>query len=381
MQKPNNILGKFLSLIFSVVGVNSPFELKDFLHVLIEAAESRDFVNNTCNKTDAGPDDGQTVFNRLEYASTEQIETAFILILSSLLKPIKLFLRNRKVALAFDETCEAFYGKIEKNAIWIHEYKPLRGCKGSFQFITVSIVIGEARLILGSLPIPRHWNKADYIEKLINHARQYVKIEACLFDRGFTDFELIYRLKTHRLGYQILWKQDKKEEVERWTKKEFKKMKAGELKEVIREGVFSRHKTKYRFKVRFVLIRQYKYKEDDKAYDWIFCTNLKLKSQMWYLRKYKKRWGIETVFRVTDELRIRTSTLKQDIRYFLFVFTCLIYNLWKFAKIVIKDKDDRITFAVFVRKIADVILEEIEHKRNRLKWLEIEELIYAYKII
>lgn len=380
MKKPN-ILEKFSSLIFSVVGLNSPYKLKDFLHVLTEAAESRDFVNNTCNKTDAGPDDGQTVFRRLEYSTIEQIETTFYTILASILKPIKLVLRNRKVVLAFDETCEAFYGRVEKNALWIHEYKPLRGCNGSFQFLTVSIVIGEGRFILGSLPIPRHWNKADYIEKLINHARKFVRIESCLFDRGFTDFELIYRLKMHKLGYQILWKQDKKDEVERWTKKEFKKMKVGELKEIMRKGIFSRHKTKYKFKVRFVLIKQYKYKEDDKAYDWVFATNLKLKSQMWYLRKYKKRWGIETIFRVTDELRIRTSTLKQNIRYFLFVFTCLMYNLWKFAKIILKDKEDKITFAVFVRKLANIILDKIEHKRERLKWLELNGLIHAYNII
>jgi len=380
-MKLANILDRFLSLIFSVVGLNSPYELKDFLHVLTEAAESRDFVNNTCNKTDAGPNDGQTVFNRLEYSTIEQIETAFFAILTSILKPIKLILRNRKVVLAFDETCEAFYGKVEKNALWIHEYKPLRGCNGSFQFLTVSIVIGKGRFILGSLPIPRHWNKADYIEKLINHARKHVKIEACLFDRGFNSYELIYRLRMHKLGYQILWKQDKEEETERWTKKEFRKMKAGELKEVIRQGIFSRHKTTYKFKVRFILIKQYKYKEDNKAYDWVFATNLKLRSQMWYLRKYKKRWGIETVFRVTDELRIRTSTLKQTIRYFLFVFTCLMYNLWKFAKIILKDKEDKITFAVFVRKLANLILDKIIPKRKKPKWLEIDDLIHAYNII
>jgi hypothetical protein len=202
-----------------------------------------------------------------------------------------------------------------------------------------------------------------------------------LYDRGFNSYELIYRLKMHKLGYQILWRQDKGKETERWTKKEFKKMKPGELKEVIRQGIFSRHKTTYKFKARFVLIKQYKRKEDDKAYDWVFSTNLKLKSQMWYLRKYKKRWGIETVFRVTDELRIRTSTLKQNIRYFLFVFTCLMYNLWKFAKIMLKDREDNITFSVFVRKLSNLILAKIIPKRKKPKWLEIDDLIHAYNII
>ena len=39
---------KFLKNIFCVVGRNSPYQLNDFVHVLMDAVEHTDFTNNTC---------------------------------------------------------------------------------------------------------------------------------------------------------------------------------------------------------------------------------------------------------------------------------------------------------------------------------------------
>ena len=77
-----------------------------------------------------------------------------------------------------------------------------------------------------------------------------------------------------------------------------------------------------------MLIKQHKY--ENKKYDWIFATNLNKKSAKKYIIRYKKRWGIETIFRVTDDIRIYTTSTNPIIRYFLFMFTCFVYNVWKF---------------------------------------------------
>ena len=49
--------------------------------------------------------------------------------------------------------------------------------------------------------------------------------------------------------------------------------------------------------------------------------------------RYKKRWGIETIFRVNDDIRIYTTSTNPINRYFLFLFTCFVYNVWKFFQI------------------------------------------------
>ena len=173
----NRKLFRFLKYIFCVVGHNSPYEIEQFLYILITAALTKDFVNNTTAKLQPAPN-GQTVFNRLFECTHEKIELAFNAIMESACKRIKTHLRNRKSILAFDTTYEPFYGNISSNPFWIHEYKPVNGCNGCFVFITVSIVVGESKFILGTLPVPIGWNHADYTEKLIRLARRYIGLTA-----------------------------------------------------------------------------------------------------------------------------------------------------------------------------------------------------------
>ena len=368
-QSIDKWLKSFLKQIFFVVGSNSPYGLVEFVHILITAALTKDFVNNTTAKLQPAPN-GQTVFNRLFECTHEKIELAFNAIMESACKRIKTHLRNRKSILAFDTTYEPFYGDISSNPFWIHEYKPVNGCNGCFVFITVSIVVGESKFILGTLPVPIGWNQADYVEKLIRLARRYVAIEVCLFDRGFCEYELIARLKKLRVKYQILWKKDKKRET--WLTKELSKLSPKEMKIYIKEdGYFHKNKTKHYVRTRFVIIKQYSYKDDKQPYDWVFATNWKLKSQMWYIRGYKCRWGIETSYRVTDEVRIRTTTLDEVKRYFLFAFGCLLYNLWKFANLLLKAK---VTFATFVFVFFNTVAKELKNDNeppDNIRQLEI----------
>ena len=260
-------LKSFLKQIFFVVGSNSPYGLADFLHILTTAALTKDFINNTTSKLQPAPN-GETVFNRLFECTHEKIELAFNSTMESLCKIIKLHLRNRKSILAFDTTYEPFYGDINLSPFWIHEYKPVNGCNGCFIFITVSIVVGENKFILGVLPVPLGWNQADYVEKLINIARRYIAIEACLFDRGFCSYELIDRLKKLKVGYQILWKKDKERET--WLTKELGKLRPKEMKIYIKEdGYFCKNKTKYYVRTRFVIISQNKddnYRQSQKIF-------------------------------------------------------------------------------------------------------------------
>ena len=74
----------FLKYIFCVVGQNSPFEIVDFLHILITAALTNDFVNNTTIKLQPAPN-GQTVFNRLFDCTKEKVTFAtFVFVFSKI---------------------------------------------------------------------------------------------------------------------------------------------------------------------------------------------------------------------------------------------------------------------------------------------------------
>lgn len=346
----NKYLKRFLEDIFCGVSRNSPYKNNDFLCVLVDAAEHEDFTNNSAKRV-GGPT-GETVFSRLKNADFEKIKTAFYSILTILFSGIKIFLRNRKVALAFDTTDEPYYGKVA--GLWIHSYQPVRGSTGCFKYITVSIACGDRRFILGNLPVRVGADTVALVMELIEHAKQFVSIEIVLFDRGFDNYELIESLQKAGIRYQILWRKQK------WTTKELKKMKRGELHEICKERKYSKNKSKHKVKVRFVLIKKYKRTPKAKAYNWVFATNTRQKSQHFYVDKYRKRWSIETVFRVLDDIRIKTTTKNEIIRYFINIFCCLLYNLWKFAKLFgVELSFKNFVAAIFPRGRIRIILQNM----------------------
>ena len=82
--------------------------------------------------------------------------------------------------------------------------------------------------------------------------------------------------------------------------------------------------------------------------------------------------GIETSYRVADEVRIKTTTLDKVKRYFLFAFGCLLYNLWKFANLFLKAK---VSFATFVFVLFETIKKELQKKEPPERILLLREFI------
>ncbi len=59
---------------------------------------------------------------------------------------------------------------------------------------------------------------------------------------------------------------------------------------------------------------------------------------------YSKRWGIETGYRVKKkEGLVRTTSRNYKIRYFYFMFSVLLYNIWILTSLLVAlelDADD-----------------------------------------
>jgi hypothetical protein len=312
-------LRKFLTDSFCGTRPNTPYSTIDFVHLLLDAVEHQDFVNNTSLRL-GGPT-GETVFARLKEASVDSLTQAFVAQLQGMLRFLSRLLRNRTVALAFDTTDEPYYGRVA--GLWIHPHCDAKGSTGCFKFLSVSAVDAKNRLVLGVLPVSVGADIVGLVERLLLQARRVISPRLCLFDRGFDNYQLVERLQALGVRYQLLWRKSS------WTTKTLRKMARGEIREVNRTGAYARNKTKYKVRLRFVLIKGYRRFVKGKAHDWVFCTNTRERWAHTYVDKYRQRWGIETVFRVLDTVQIKTTTKNVIIRHFLYLFSCLVYNLWK----------------------------------------------------
>ena len=74
---------------------------------------------------------------------------------------------------------------------------------------------------------------------------------------------------------------------------------------------------------KIVLVRD----KSDK-FTWSFATNMTCEDSYAYIGFYKRRWRIETNFRVEDEAKIKSKSVFPIIRYFYFLISLLLRAIW-----------------------------------------------------
>lgn len=67
---------------------------------------------------------------------------------------------------------------------------------------------------------------------------------------------------------------------------------------------------------------------------------------------YRKRWQIETNFREQNKFMFKTKTLDFSVRYFAFILSGLLLNLWQ------ESRNGRIESYLFKKRLVKLIVED-----------------------
>lgn len=332
----------------------SEYSARDYASLIMFAAKGREYVE-TASKVMKNLPNVDTLFLNLKPNNTlEDLEEVFKSFVVPLVKPLKSRLPHRKFTIAMDITYQPYYG--DKPNEWVHGYKPVKGATGCYKFIVVSIVSYKKRFILLALPVPVVSKPmAWYAERLLDFVLPLLPVERVLLDRGFYDFRLMDSLKKRGIRFIVLAPK----------KEAYRKIMDQEDGVYPYSSTFSEGKTRIGIDFYFAVVLDYQ------GYDWLFATNYRLEDVKSYVRLYKCRWGIETVFRVQDEVEIKTKSKDMRVRYFLFLFEALLYNLWQFFR-------TGITFAGFVlveflKLVIDIVLKTVR-EITRLDGLRVEDV-------
>jgi len=281
---------------------------------LTEAAAYNSYLETISNKTD-------TIYLRIKEGLTEMVKYSYLNYISRLSK--KFDWKNKKVMLAFDYTNEDFYGEVQ--GFDIHGWTGKNGVTGKFKFLTCSIISDEIpqKIPLISIPVFLGDYKSYAITHCLSLIKQYVgEIELLLFDRGFYDKDLMYELIKSSYPFLIFVpkKKDKQELLYPLDK--------GENVTIIWDYEINKDKTKHQFEAYLTFLKQIYDERSNKEYDWVFATNVEEVALSNIIAIYKKRWRIETQFRVQDDALIKCKSKEMKIRYFLFMFQQMLQTLW-----------------------------------------------------
>ena len=303
---------------------NSTYNDKEMLQTLLFLSIKNRYPENGCKRckeiADKSPD-ADTLYRRINMKDKEEILREFL----SIQKEIITRLRKRgikRIVVFIDEHEIPWYGKPNPYVVGTNSFN---GTKLCFKYITINTVIDNCRICLFALPVTPFSRKDKLVDKLLCVAKKWFRIGIVLFDRGFSkDSKVLGVIEKHGLKY--LAPMEKKEKIKRIANS--------------KDGVNEFYYTKYEFgkeriKTNLFFIPNGKTaKEKWKNYH-VFCTNVDVtKANLLFLADlYGKRWNIENFYRDAESnFMIRTKTADFTVRYFFFLFMCIIYNLWYFIK-------------------------------------------------
>lgn len=230
---------------------------------------------------------------------------------------------NSKVKVAIDITEDLYWGESSSSTrVSAHEHD-----KESWQYINLSVV-DPCFIPLMSLPYRQIDDADDLVIELLEYLRTLpLKVELVLFDRGFFHWHLIDYLngQNRRWAWPYLIFVPKNSVIQNFidqTKMPFASFAHG--------GSYRRDKTTWKAKTNIIVIKAATKNKREEPIDWSFATNQPV--HLGLVLDYKKRWNIETGFRVHDEARIKTKSTNVLIRYFYHLIGMLFILEWRLQK-------------------------------------------------
>lgn len=315
---------------------------------LLDAAAYNTYVETVSNKADI-------FYLRTKQSLTEMTKYSYLDYINRISR--KFDWKNKEFVLAFDYTDEDFYGEVQ--GLDIYGWTGENGITGKFKFLTCSIVSDDIpqRIPLISIPVQLGHNMSYAVTHCLDLIKSCIgKILLILFDRWFYSKELMYDLKALKIPYLIFVPKDK------FIKTELNGMQDKEKKIIEHEYKLNRDKSNYKFESRLAFLKQIFSKKLDKSLDWVFATNVDDIEIDKLIETYKKRWRIETQFRIQDEARIKCKSKEMKIRYFLFLFEQILQTQWAcFYKEEINFKQ----FLIEIQKVCETLIENPERSYSK----------------
>ena len=307
---------------------NADYETEKVLNVLLHAATS------TSNSLESASNDlkrknpetkipsSDTIFNYVNCNNIKDILSSFRTINPEIFKMMELKGKVHDVAIDFHHV--PFCG--DKNTPLIRGMKPKSGTSWGYEYCTLDI-IGDDKLTLDVIPISAL--KKDYsilMELLFTRLETMsVKIGTVYLDKEFCNDDAISALAKLKINFIIACKLNKKIKMKL---ENFKKENGH--KSTVFEYHFNENGTKFNL----VAVPHEK-----KEYI-LFATNKDVKSIEEFEKsipeEYKKRWNIETGYRVKNDFKIRTCTKSPVARTLFFIIQCTLYNILNMLKSVLQ---------------------------------------------
>ena len=215
----------------------------------------------------------------------------------------------------------------------------VRGTNFGHAYASIECVNTRGRFTLAALPLHQFTTKQQLLTYLITEANRHVMISRLFLDREFFDVDSLKTLLNLPVQFVI----------------------PAEHNNVIKERIILAHhqgvkipgeesfafitpytmkKAKQHVTLTLVVILSPSKKPGEPLDEFTYVTNIPvaLDNALEVAESYRNRWGIETGYRVKEEIRGKTCSQQYPVRLLFQLLSIFLYNLWQLCNLVLRVK-------------------------------------------
>jgi putative transposase len=295
---------------------NATYSNKTIVSLLINASASQASISHVSDLCMDAPCEG-TIRYRLRNLELEQIQENFN-------EKLKIHadktVPNNPHTYAIDFTNIPFYGK-EKNKGDTIKTKPKQGTSRYYSYATIYLILNNKRYTLALKQVTKEDTLKDTVDFLINEiTTKGFKIKGLYLDKEFFTVEMINYLQNRKIPFIIPC-------VKRGRSGGIRKLFEGNQSYSTNYTMRSKdNEAKFQVNV-LVKYSKGKYKQKGRKYFAyaVYGMDLPIKKTF---NEYRKRFGIESSYRLMNQARIHTSTKNPTLRLLYIGLSLLLINIW-----------------------------------------------------
>jgi len=241
--------------------------------------------------------------------------------------------------------------------------KHTRGTSFGHAYASIECVNTRERFTLADLPLTQFTTKPQMITHLIQQARTHAQISLLFLDREFFDVESLNTLIN--LSTLFVVPAERNLAVKKIIlSAHSQNQPIPDKEECALITSYTMTKKKQSVTVTLVVILYPPKKSGENWDEFAYVTNIPvtLDNALVLAENYRKRWGIETGYRVKEEVRGKTCSQQYPVRLLLQMLSILLYNLWHLCNLILiirliwKKKGYPMILNAFRDTIADQII-------------------------
>jgi hypothetical protein len=288
------------------------YSRNDMLNLLLGMSAFNSYAEGTSNSfsTRIRCPTSDTLLSYLKSMDRFELLSTSSMMMERLVKNLKSkgLLKNKPVYIAMDWHDDMYYG--DTAADMVNGTKPRAGTSYAYQYMTASLLLDGTRLVVYAMPIKSRSMLVEYVRDAIAFItnRLQLQIAGIALDAGFFSEDMVSYLESMKCNYVIRLPAN--------AKVKSMCMKHGD-------------RVRYRFtdcmEADLVCCIV---DDDDGKLTYYLMTNIVTCDADKLLDMYRKRWAIETSYRIIEQFMPQTTSKSYEIRLFYFLFAVWMYNLW-----------------------------------------------------